>query len=428
MPAMPESVKVLLEQKHTVNLYKAFGEGHLAQMLVEKQQEGEAGSNQPAPHGRMPHPIDTIAVTNYQTANVHHSACIFAKVNSCVGIGYENEDENTGVSPTDELLNPLTSSTWQETQSDVAEDYYQCGWGFLEVVREGTTIVGLFHLPVSTVYLHRDQEGHVWYEIVGAGGMPKGSVRHAPFGLKEQLIAEEVIDPLDDDPNTVSEIICLRRPTSLSRWYGFPDWISASPAIELVQMMIQQKFDFFINRGVPEFIALFTGGEVPKEDWDRIEAALRAQTGPGNAHKSLALNIKDSNLQFQLEKLAMDGDTDKAWSADKENLAMDVVSAHRVPPLLAGIQIPGKLGATNELPNALAAFQLLVIGPDQRRFQQTLGTTLGGSEAGVPGLTMGHFKYKKITDELNLEEMDTMSRMREPAAGSGRDLSDGLKD
>ena len=124
----------------------------------------------------------------------------------------------------------------------------------------------------------------------------------------------------------------------------------------------------------------------------------------------------------------MDNKLEDEINASSDPLALMIVSAHRVPPLLAGIQIPGKLGATNELPNALSAFQKLVIDEAQTIFHETLGLTLGHGSDGIRGLDMDDFAFSSILDEFNIGQMDTMSRMREPVTGSDRDLEDGLKE
>jgi hypothetical protein len=107
-----------------------------------------------------------------------------------------------------------------------------------------------------------------------------------------------------------------------------------------------------------------------------------------------------------------------------------------VPPILAGILIPGKLGATNETPNAILAFQALVIGPAQETLESILDMTLGNSKLnGQLGLKPGDFKFKTIVDEIaeqmeKINPMDTLASSREQLpeqAKEGRDLKEGLK-
>jgi hypothetical protein len=122
-----------------------------------------------------------------------------------------------------------------------------------------------------------------------------------------------------------------------------------------------------------------------------------------------------------------------------EALATTIVSAHRVPPILAGILIPGKMGAANELPNSIMAFQTLVIGPMQTIWQSILGATLGGKFNGGLGLKPKDFEFKSIVDAMadGLQKLnpqkgaaDTLGGMRSTlpeAAAEGRNLNDGVK-
>lgn len=280
-----------------------------------------------------------------------------------------------------------------------------------------------------------DADYNFHYEILDDEG--SSTVRRfARFADGEDFLTRAASDLLEftlpeaQDTNNVTEVIHLRQPTSLSRWYGFPDWLAAVPPIELAQMLLQWKYDFFLNRGVPEFMLFILGQKLKEDDWKKIEDALKANIGLGNAHKTLALNLTNPEIKIQIEKLGLESKGDDDFGKTKESLASSIVTAHRVPPLLAGIQIPGKLGATNELPNALMAFQILVIGPAQRLFQQTLGLTLGGDD-GVEGLDVKDFAFQRITEQIDLGTADTIGRMRTPVAqatAEGRDPKDGLRD
>ena len=417
----------------------------------------EARSRQGVKVGRQDHPFELSRVANLQTVNEHHSTCIHTKVAALVGLGYKDGQEEVVVdaelgtkakvfkeSKVDEVLDPLCDISWADVNNDAAEDFEQTGNGYIEAVRQGPAgpIVGLSHLPAKDTYVYvEDSDYNYHYEIVGEEGAV-GVRRFARFGDSDAFLERGKRDngsgldfqvperEVENDNGLVSEVIHFRRPTSLSRWYGFPDWIAAVPAIELGQMLMQYKYDFFVNRGVPEFMLFLLGQQLHADDWKKVEDAMKANIGIGNAFKSIALNLDNPEVKVQLEKLALEGKSEDTFAANKEALALAVVTAHRVPPLLAGIQIPGKLGATNELPNALMAFQILVMGPRQRLWQRTLGKTLA-SEDGVPGLTVKDFAPVKITEEINIGSMDTVARMRQSPAqaeAEGRDLKDGVKE
>ena len=462
----PESVVSLANQvieleRSVPNLYpmrKSDGLESMAAVLLGKEDTLKEGfSKQAVGLGKKEHPFDFEATTRFQTSNVHHAACIQTKTSSTVGMGFkpngeteqqamENLDRETEV---DKVINPLCEISFQDVVTAMVEDFWQIGNGLIEVVRKGTArttvsgngqssrttgdeITGLHHIMGHQAHVYiEDADYHRHYEIeaVREDGQPR---RFALFGEREAFLRRmrqqdrnfEAVPEAE-----VSEVISLRQPSSLSRWYGFPNWLAAVASIELVQCLHQWRYDFFLNRGVPEFLLFITGAKLDPKDWEKIENALKAHIGLGNSHKSLAINLAESELDINLEKLAMDSKSEDDFGSTKENLALDIVSAHRVPPLLAGIQIPGKLGATNELPNALLAFQVLVIGPGQRLATQVLGKTLGNPEKnGGMGLGPDHFRFRRIIDTIDLGIADTVSRMRTPAGAGDRDPADGLRD
>lgn len=434
------------------------------QTALHKAQGEEESSRQGLTLGEQAHPYDFSQVKAFTTANEHHSSCIYAKVAATVGLGFIDSQEETVLdepkglsqasgdagfvtppkttkiytdSKVDLALNPLCMISATDLLHDICEDFWSTGNGLMEVVRPRANldeIVGLHHIAAENVVVFVEDTLSNFHYVVKTPGDSIVERRFARFGDSEDFFnrggeASGAFE-IEQDGEFVSEVIHFRQASSRSRWYGYSNWLAAVPAIELAQMLMQWKFDFFLNRGVPEFIFLLTGQKLKSEDWKKVETALKANIGLGNSHKSLALNIANPEVKVIIEKLAAESKGEDTFATTKEALALCVVTAHRVPPLLAGIQIPGKLGASNELPNALAAFQLLVIGPAQRLFQQTLATTLG-ADNGIEGLDSPDFAFTKITEELDLGRMDTMSKMRQTAPeaqAEGRDLDEGVKE
>lgn len=432
------------------DLYPTAMRGKALQEIFKLANEKAIESAQGVTLGRKQHPFDRVTVNKFQVSNVHHSTCIKTKTAATTGLGFESEEDADGLTKVDKIMNPLCENSFSDVVNDVQEDYWQCGEGGYEIVRESdepnAPILGCHHIPCA--HLHRFLEDTLYnshFEIVTGEGSSIGR-RFARYGdltefkkrtAQGNVNAGSILFQQDDirtgaTKDIRSEVIILRNPTSLSRWYGFPDWLAATASIELVQCFLQFQFDFFLNRGVPEFMLFILGQKLGKEDWKKVEDAIKANIGLGNSHKSMALNLNNKDIVVQLEKLAMESKSDEGQVKLKENLALDIVSAHRVPPLLAGIQTPGKLGASNELPNAIMAFQLLVIAPAQRIFEQTLGCTLGDkTNNGGLDLTPKDFKLKKITDQMNLDMMATVGGMRETvteANASGRDVAAGLEE
>jgi hypothetical protein len=237
-------------------------------------------------------------------------------------------------------------------------------------------------------------------------------------------------------PNTtitrekVSEIIPFIQPSNRVKYYGYPDWVSATVDIDLLKKSKQYKADFYHNRGVLDKILIVTGQSVEGEDWDTIKASIKSSIGGGNNFKSMAMNLANKEAKVDVINMGASGKDEEQFAKDNETLTQNIVSSHRVPPLLANILIPGKLGASNEFINSLIGFQLLVVSPYQNVFEKMLAKTLGG-EDGVNGLGSEDFRLRTITSQIDLVGVDTVSRMRSEAtdpANKDRDLSKGVKD
>jgi capsid portal protein len=402
-------------------------EGSSLLRTITKQQGTEQHSNQGVFIGAAARPFDFRGASELKRHNVHHSRCIEAKKVATVGLGHENEKVS-------DTLDPLCRLSWLHTALQISEDFEQTGNGLLEVVRDDSgKIAGLHFLPVGDVRLIVENDSYNYhYEVHSDGTRRAAEIKFAAFGDLDDFRRRHTNTV---DQKRVSEIVHFVQPTSFSKWWGQPDWLAAIASIELVQAITQHQFDFHINRGVPEFMLFIMGSKVRKGDWTLIEDSLKAQIGLKNSHKSMAVNLVDPNIKVQLERLATESGSDGEYFASMmDTLSVNIVSAHGTPPAIAGIVLPGKMGAANEASNALMSFQAQVIGHRQKNWETTLDVTLGGKD-GVDGLSKGDFKLNTIIDEMSeamkkLQPMDTMGRMRSElpeAAAEGRDLEDGVK-
>lgn len=403
----------------------AVGQGLLECILEKALEDKAAPSANGSVTGRVRRPFNFRATAQMKLHNEQHSTCIETKKAATVGLGHKNEKVA-------EVLDPLCRVSLLHTELQVEEDFENLGNGFLEVVREDYKqtgkIIGLHWQPAVEVDIEVENQNYEYHFVAGG---PQTEQRFAAYGDLDSYRARRKI-PAD---TRVTELIHFSQPSSFSRWWGVPFWLAAVASIELVQALEQHQFSFHQNRGVPEFILFLTGAKVKKSDWDLIQSALASGQGAKNAFKSLAINIQDPNLEIDLQKLALENAADGEFFAKiMEVLSLHIVSAHRVPPSLAGILIPGKMGAANEMSNAIIAFQSLLIKQQQENFATTLWRTLGQD----PSLGLSEpkiFQFRTIVEEMAesmeaLKPADTMGRMRDElpqAAAEGRDLEEGLK-
>lgn len=442
-------------------------------------------SNQGRNIGRVPHPIDFSAAHKLTLAVTTHEVCIATKASAIVGLGFETEEErnqrqqkkeleNTMQSfavngepakaggpkppakakaplkkefppkpeeggesnPSDaqdgeesappqskvhEILDPLCEEGFQSLMMQVGQDYETTGNGYIEVVRSGGdngTIVALWHMPATAVTkINEEEKPFYHYEVDDVGG----TLKYAPFGETARVRAAT-----KTQQKQITELIHFKYPNSKHPHYGIPGYLAAVPWLELAQMLVQYNFDYFQNRAVPDLLVMITGSRVPDNDMKDLKAQIKETVGSGKRFRTIVSNIPHPDAKVQVERL--NADNREKFTDLWTSVALEIVSAHRVPPLLAGVVLPGKMAASNELPNALVAFQTLYVAQHQKVFELKLGRTLG--EAGL-GLEPGDFLLKRITDFYDLGQVETMSRMRETAAEAqarGRELEDGLEE
>lgn len=422
----------------------------------------EGPSKQGSMLGRVQPLIDYDSVAKLKDHNVHHSAALEAKARATVGLGHRSDKIA-------EALNEFCVISWQDTLDAVTADYFEYANGYLEIVRnEEGAIRGIYHIPAKDVFFFLEENRNVFhYEIANQGDFALtaslNGLRFARFGEKVEFIARrQITDAKAKD--RVSEVIHF--PLNRGRrspYYGYMDWIGAVPAMELDHCVVQYQFDFFFNGGVPEAIYNIMGTKLDPDDWQAIQDEFAKHMGIGNKRKIMLLNLADEKITAQLDKLTLDGQTTGDNQPMVDAQALKVLSAHRTPPILAGVTQPGKIGANNEITNAMMLFQLLAVGPAQKQITQIFASTLGDKELnGGVGLTSDDFLgvgtgdpeddptkapnqttgmpaqrpkdhkgngFRTILDELDLGKTETMGKMRMSMAESqsrNRDLNQGV--
>lgn len=479
--------KLISVERRTLDIHGA--EGKLWKLLRKAAPNDATDktdrTNQGTTVGPKVHLIDKLAARELRDFNTTHSACLDAKASSTVGLGHRDESIH-------ETLDPLCMFSWQDTMDALADDYWETGECFLEVVygNEGDPkeITGLFHVESAQCQIEVEEENNsenYHYVVTGETGAAETTVM-AKWGDLERLkttFGQKGDGTRDTSGNANnaprrsalggsivnSEIIHIRQARNRSRFYGFPDYMSAVPSIELVQCMTQHEFDFYFNRGVPEFLLFLIGQNINPVTWTKIENMLKASQGLGNSHKTGGVHIPGDPVtnKVQIEKLAMEDSGQNGFSDKSLTLAMLIATAHGVPPILANILLPGKIGAANEGPNALLLFQKRKLGQAQRNFSTIFARTLGSKgitfaqpegasksidakaflggtgkpkanpmdpqaamgttdENGMPIFAQPGNGFKTVLDGMTLGAQDTLARMKEPLATSDRNPEDGL--
>lgn len=427
-PPRVQTARIVSPTRRTRQMFEEAPNGaeSWSTYLTKAVGDSQARSTQKENTGVITHPFDWAAAKRFKAADPHHSSCMEAKVGATVGLGFVKDE-------VDKKLNGLCLVSWQDCITAVTEDFWTVGNGFMEIVRDGNEIVGAFHIGAEYVHVEIEdgQSLDYHYRLRQSDG---SSTMAAAYGDKESFVSRRPGNVLGtstnfNEPDTISEIIHIRRPSAMHRWYGMPDWLAAVAQIELAQCITQYNYDFFLNNGVPEFIFMVMGADLG-DVWDKeVVPALKGATGFGKGHSTLALNIPHSDVEAFVQKMGTE--MSEGWFQDMlDTVAVRIVTAHRVPPIIAGIQIPGKLGANNEHVNAMWLFQGLVIGPAQKVIKTCLSTTLGG-EGGVSGLSADDmFDLNTIPDTIPTAQVEVAGSPTEPnkTVGDRKDIPGSSKE
>src|SRR5688572_22729355 len=287
--------KAFLVSRKTQDL---LGDGsmlaRLRKALVRKEGEGE--TNQGVASGTRPHLINKRVARDLRDFNPVHSTCLDAKESATVGLGHRDEEIH-------KVLDPLCTFSWQDVLDACGVDFWETGECFIEAVVDPENefrVLGLHHLESLQVEVEveeDDRADNFHYVVNGETGAGKSTVMARwgdlkalrerfnsarPAPTRRTALVGEIVD---------SVVIHIRQSNNRSRYYGYPDYMSAVPSAELVQCMTQHEFDFYFNRGVPEFLMFLIGRQVTKEAWNEIKSMIQASQGLGNSHKTGAVHI-----------------------------------------------------------------------------------------------------------------------------------------
>lgn len=430
-------------------------QGALLEALHKVKSPTMPRSNQGRSVGRKAHPFDMKAPRKYRRFNTTHSACIEAKRAATVGHGHKSSDVS-------KVLSPLCERSWQDLLDKIADDFWNTGNGYIEVVRgnprDQRIITGLHHIQSPNVWVDVEStpQRDFHFEVISSDSTVRDVHRRfARFGDLQRFRRRAGRNGERfgrQARGATSEVIHWAFPTTESRYYGIPEYFSAVPSIELVQAMTQHEFNFFFNYGVPEFLLFILGPKLSKSDWEQVETVMKSGQGVTNGHQSGAFNfdVNPELIRVQVERLAMiDGGEGNKFRDHSQVTAMNICSAHGTPPSLAQVLIPGKMGANNEQSNNLMVFQIQKVAPAQRSLSELLACTLGAEQTfatldgGTATLTPEDFSgseedkgngFNTVTEMVSgmrqeeaMQAMENQERMRTEVGDGDRDPADGLR-
>lgn len=235
----------------------------------------------------------------------------------------------------------------------VGKDYITFGNAWIQSVKvQGRT--NYYHIDATKVRIKKDRSAIIvsdyWRDI------GNGTYTSQPF----------VEISLSDKKST--HAVQLMRHSPEYNFYGLPDYIGALNWIDVEYRIPKFNLDRFDNGFFPSALIQMFGappeGTTAKQ---YVKSMVANFTGEANNSKIVAemldspeqaakITTFDSEKQGEFEKLA-------------EMAKVNIVTAHRIPPVLAMIETAGKLGGNQQISESHNLFMNSVIIPD---FQEPL--------------------------------------------------------
>ncbi|HDR7378558.1 phage portal protein [Bacillus toyonensis] len=393
--------------KKTMKNVKVFGISKAADDPKNKEDNSKQMAVDPfaqiyGDKGLVKPPYDMKVLMDIKESNPIHSACISAKVDDIAGVGFdfapfEEVKEAASQEQYEMLKNFMRKCNPEMTSSEILravwEDYETVGWGIIEVVRDnkGESPVELYHIPGHTVRAHKDKirfaqivnNKEIWFKKFNypddyhlADGRPLGAD-----------------DPAGNGTEKAGEVIVIRKFGSRSSYYGIPNYVSSIGSIVGSQAARDYNIDFFTGKTIPDSILFLEGvDEVDSGTENELKAFFSAET-KGEHHKLAVVPVPDG-AKARLEKISPDV-KEGSFRLYKQDSAMEICVAHRVPPYRIGWAMTGSLGQTtakemNEM------YKRSIIEPGQEILEHRLNNQLFRVFAEILGSLDWHFKLNEI--------------------------------
>lgn len=306
-------------------------------------------------------------IFSYYDVNTWHKRCILLKAGVAVNLGWnlvtddDNKEPDAEYGEIMEVLDRTKAEMgydFQELAYRVAIDYYNCGNGFTEIIRDNRAKLGyILHVPGKTVRRHKNMDAY-WQVRNGIERffwefnkkLHPGHKHGERFGANN-----EIAQCLNYDPN--------------SDYYGMAEWIPALAAIALDRSAVSYNAYMFENEMIAKILMIIRGADISKEARQKIQAFLAGKfVGVANSGRAAIIPIKEQGVEVDVHKLQAD-EKDIAYIKGRQFTRDEIVTAHGTPPRLLGIVTAGQLGATGELEGQLKIFKNVLIDPDKRRFE-----------------------------------------------------------
>lgn len=287
-----------------------------------------------------------------------HSAILDAKRSYTVGNSFSFDRDLTDSEQA--WIDSVNASgeSLRKVFTKVCGDYIDFGNAWIQVVIVGDR-VNYYHTDATTVRVSKDKKiaiiSNYWREI--------GNGSHTSSAYPSIEISMDANKPTKLDGGGKAYMIQWKREEAEFNYYGLPDYIAALNWIDVEYRIPKYNLDRFDNGFFPSaLIQLFGTPPDGISAQKYVKEFVNRFTGEAKNSKVVA-ELLDSPEQaanvhtFDSEK---QGEFEKLAAMAKVN----IISAHRIPPVLAMIETAGKLGSNQQVTESHNLFMNTVAIPE----------------------------------------------------------------
>lgn len=295
---------------------------------------------------------------DYKNSSSIHDSIIESKTALIAGQGFIFDGSR-------ELTGPYLVDNWKlipfwrkldKIFYQVARDQQTFGYSCFEVIysMDRTRIADINWLDASRVACgKRDEFGQI------------NKFYYSENWSNTRQFPPREIDAFDPNGESVRQLVWIQYEDNNMDYYALPNYYSALRWIKSDYLMSEYNLAAINNGFSPSIVFKFYKKPTPEERRNNAEAIKSQHGGVKNSGKAIIFYADGKDL-------APDVNTIDATNIDQrliqvsEQIIQNIITAHRINPALCGINVPGRLGYSNELLQSWEIFNNLVIKPERK--------------------------------------------------------------
>lgn len=380
---------------------------------VSKEEIKKSTSQNENPSGKnsnhLSPPVNPEIVARFFEQNPFHFRAIMFKALCVAGVGYDVTPVDTKLEDyfdDEEYLKLKNFIEHPNEEGEVFEDImvswyaerFNYGHGYLEIV---STLKGelaeIYNLRAlncfpkiyydNLYYIQRNFNKDVWFK-------PLGSDLKVLSSMKQ---------------SEMNEVCALKNYNLRTKYFGYPEWYSATADLVLDRSVIEYRIRQFDNNLMIQFMIICEGGELDANALIKIKKFLASNyKGVENAGKVLYLNSDHPDVKIRIEKLDKES-REVGYLMTREQNRDFILAAHGVASILLGAKTKGQLGGTTEIKDLFKIFNETIVKPEKR----TLKAKLNNLFKTKLGITKFYLEPKELTIDTLKEMVEYVTRLRE---------------